>query len=1496
MIPVIRRFIIISILFGIILFIQSIQVETASAFNPKTLAVLGFLILASFTTGEILSYFKLPRVIGYLLIGIVFGPYSTELLKLPFLKVFSLEVIKDLSLINTVALSVIALTAGLELKLAGVKKSLKSIFLILGFKTLLIYILIPISIFALSPFIPFLADAGWKTILAAGLLVSVIAMGTSIELTLVVADEAKAKGKFIDLILSTAIVKDVLVILLLALSLTISLSLLNPLAEIKMEIFTALGLELLFSVIMGAVFGGLLIAYIKYIGKEILLFLLAFIIVASQISIVLHLETLIVFVAAGFVVQNFSEFGEKYHHPLQKLSLPIFITFFTVAGAAIDITSLKSTIIIGLVVVIVRSIAMYFSVRTAAQIAKEDVSIIDYGWMGFLSIGGLMLGIAIIIEQKLPGFGAQLKPLITSIVAINIFLGPILLKVALSKIAKNKKIESEPISDEATSQVVVKLEEKLYSTKFKQPALVDEKLNKSLFVILVKLNDILKVFNSKFIYSRTEESIELVLAVSEKYTDNLILMNSVLKEEKFDSQKLKNTITGLKSELSEYYLILCDERKTTEKNILKLDPLIKDLFNSLVDLTDGLTRTLHLDLEEGFVLTAPTDNLRDTIYKSIAQFKLLVVKLFNKEYKLQRIVEYKNLAKYFLVGKSSSEILETVNLVGAERLTTLKKIHTLFTNYFEYLDELISLLSENENKQDVQEKYSAKLKELHSAFTSEINIYRTEIQNTTNEISSRLTYALATPFNGLLDVLEIAGTYKFSPKKYKYSQLFKESESKKDLTSDAIRYWVNFYQGYLGIIEKESYLYKLKFDLTKIVNASLINISREINGNLRKVCSELVNEISEFRTLLNSKESNEDLQKKISKSQDKYFIATIKYYTQHLENIKRSKKLNLLLEKLMKDFSDVSANIPEEILLLEESDFKFDNRTPEFVKLKSVSLRKITKAILEQKFLREMGEVNELLLNHLNLTIIELKNLYSIVSYHFKSAENELKSNSGNNSQLAMELHVSLNDKLEFRIDLLSNQIDQLEKNINKKILEKVELTIDELGKYISGNSLLRANIYISKESHKKEVLNVYEDKLYQLGRFVRKYNLITKRAYRKYFHPSVKRLMLHLKFFKPISSVLMSETIFLNEERIKKLPFLYRKLFDGTTIESDDFFVQSDQLEKKILNSIKNFKDGKFSSTVLIGEPGSGKNTLINSIINKYLTNYTYVRYEFKKTCSSGADLISIIADILGYSQNLKIEELILSMNDRNNKKVIILENIGRLFFKKINGFEAIKTFSYIVSSTSKNVLWICSIGKHPWTFVNNSFELDRIFFSKIDITALHRNDIRNVILNRHSVTGYNLFFKVDEIRELKNKIIKGTTVEEEQKKLSNQFFSRLEEYSEGNIISGMYYWLQSIQEVKDNTLIIEPLRKIQFALLDKLEDIYLLTLSEILVHETFTDVEHSLLFDVNVEVSREILGYLAALNILYIDQIEFMSNRYFLNKSIYKLIEKELIKRNMI
>ncbi|PKL90200.1 MAG: hypothetical protein CVV23_00955 [Ignavibacteriae bacterium HGW-Ignavibacteriae-2] len=1497
MIALLRRLTIIAILFGIILFIQSIQTEIFLPVNPKTLAVLGFVILASFTLGELLSFIKLPRVIGYLIIGILFGPYSAEILFIPSLTVFSKDILEDLNLINTVTLSVIALTAGMELKLAGIKNSLKSISLILLFKTVLIFLIIPGLIFLLSPYIPFLYEANWSMKLAAGLLLSVIALGTSIELTLVVADEAKAKGRFIDLILSTTIVKDILVILLLAVCLTVSAALLNPASEIKPEIFTDLGLELLFSVLVGIVFGASLIGYIKFIGKEMLLFIFAFVMIASEISALLHLETLIVFVTAGFVLQNFSDFAEILHQPLQKLALPIFITFFTVAGASIDINSIKATFIIGLILFIVRAAVLYFSVKFASKIAKEAKSTAEYGWMGFMSIGGLMLGLAILIEQKLPGFGTELKVLITSLVAFNLFLGPILLKIGLGKSSAAVTAEPETKTKEVKKIIQSKVIKvvKDYSEKFIEPDLSSEKLNKSLYQIVYKLNDILKNFDSRFIYQRSEESLELVISVSEKYTDDYIAIRSSIKDAEFSNIKIKERLRELKKELSEWYLELCSERKNVEKNILKLETLVNDLFISLVDLTDGLQREFLVDLEEDFLKFGEEDSKKDKLYKTYYRSKRFVLGLFNKDFKLTRKIDYKNIAKYFLVGQSAEEILETVNLVGGERLTTLRKIKRLFEDYLKYLDELI-IISENEKyNPDLKNIILGKLQSLHETFSNEINVYRTEINNTTIEISTRLTYALSNPFNKLIDTLRIAGTYKFDSTSLKYSKIFAKSSIEKELTLEAIRYWVNFYIGFIGQFEKQAYSNLLKVKLSKVVNDTLINISEEVNNNLRTVSSEILSRISSFKKDLGNTDPKDILKSLINNTRNENLIATIQNYTENLEEIKRGKNLNNLLEHLIKSFTKEANNLPETVELLEETDFKFSNRVPVFTELKKIQLRKIAKSILEHKLPREIGEINELLINHLNITINELKNLYSIVLYHVKTAENEIKSNQEFNSALAVELVHSLADKLEYRIQQLNQQIDRLESNINSKIFEKVDNAIKTLNKYIIDNSILRSSMFVSRISHKKTLVNFIEKKVSIVLKVERKYRILAQRFYHKHFKHFVDGLISHIIISEPDEKELISENFFLNEQRLKKLPFLYRKLFDGTTIESDDFFVKNDLLERKILQALENHKTGKYSATLLIGEPGSGKNTLVNSIIYNFLKNSQIKTHNFTTTIKHQEELLKILSGLLGYSQQLKLEDLILSLNDKSNKQIIVLENIGKLFFKSINGYEAIKIFAYIVSATSKNIFWLCTIGKHPWTFINNSFEINKVFLNKIFISDLHRNDVRNIILNRHNSTGYNLYFQPDDLRELKNKIFKGKTEEEEQAYLSKVYFDRLEEYCDGNIIAGMYYWLQSIHEVYENKLLIRPLKKVQLSVLSRLDDIYLLTLSEILTHDSLTDTEHSRLFDISVEESREILVYLTSLNIVFVDQIEFLSNRYFVNKFIYKLIENELFKRNM-
>ncbi len=1508
MIAILRKLSIIILLFAVFIFIQFIQVESTALVNPKTLVVLGFLILASFTLGEILSFIKLPKVIGYLLIGIIFGPYSAALLGINLLEVLSIDVIKELSLVVSVTLSIIALTAGMELKINGIKELLKPITLILLFKSILIFILVTAVVYALAPFIPFLmhADAAYK--IAAGLIISVVALGTSIELILVVQNETKAKGRFIDLILSTAIVKDVLVILLLALVLTISSAMIYPQGKIEGGIFLDLGLELLYSIIFGSALGGLTILYLKYVHKELLLYILALVVFGSELSTNFHLETLVVFVAAGFVVENFSKYGKDLHQPLQKLSLPIFITFFTVVGASINFLSIQNMILIGLAVFIIRGAALYFSINLAAKISKENLSIQKNAWLGFLPIGGLMLGLSIVISQKLPGLGEQLKDLITTVVALNLFLGPILLKIGINRDKKLPEIaeeeieeipteESKVVSAKAQNKIALKKKIAEIKSKFAEPDFADTELNRSLFGILFKIYQILKDFDKKFIYFRSEESLELLISFTEKYTDEYVRLKSFLTKSNVTSSQIKDEILNTKKTLSDWIIQLCDERKTGEKNIVALEPLIKELFISLVDLTDGLQTKMFVNLEPEFYEKNEDDNLRAKIAKFSARFSIRFNKLLNKKYIPQREINYRNLTRYYLVGESSGEILETVNLVGNERLTTLRKIRALYTDILKYLEELTEIAVAEKDNIAVSTLLLARFDELHNQFVNEINIYQTEINETTSEISTRLKYALANPFNKLIATLKVAGTFKYNKSDFRFSKVFNESEIQKENALQTIRYWINYYLGFLGLFEKEAYTNKIKVQLNQLVNKSLVNISDEINFSLRSVSNELNKNITEFKKNIKNIKLNDiqTLKDYLGAARNLIFIDTIRKYSYSLDEILKSKKMNLLIENLITDFSKVSKQLPEKLLLLEETDLHFEERLPEFKELRSVPLKEIAHSFLEKKLPREIGEINELLINHLNITLSELNNFPTIVNFHINTAVKELENNDETGFEIALELANSLSEKLQERLGQLNQQIDRLEQNVNKKITEKVNIIINQINELIIDSSLRQVNLFVGKEATKQRFIKSLGKQQNKVNGFIKLYFALIKRNYNLYFKSFVTSALVNFKLIKPKQTEYLTEDAYLNQEKLQNLPFIYRKLFDGTPLESNDFFIGQEELSTKINSALKDFSINKSSSIIIIGEPGSGKKSLINTILTNSLKDKEVLQYQFKDTISDKDDLLKIFSELLGYNRIISFDELLVYFNDKSRKKIIVLENINKLFINQINGFSALKNFIYLVSMTNRNVFWLCSIGKHSWNFLKHNFEMESAFKYKIVTEDLHKKDIKSIILSRHGATGYSLKFLPSEMRQFSKKIFKVKSEKEEQEKLSSEFFKKLEEYSEGNIISAMYYWLQSIDSVKGNLITIKPPRKLVLGILNNIDPVYLLTIATILIHGWITAKEHAKIYNIPLEKSREILNYLASLNLIYHDQFEMYSYKYFLNKFVFRSVEKELIKRNI-
>ncbi len=437
-----RRFVVLALLLGMMTLLQTLRAVTDAPFHPLSLGTFGFVLLAAFTLGEVAANVKLPKITGYIVTGLVFGPQ--------ILNIFSSSVEADLRVVNDLAIGLIALSAGAEMHLDGLKRIARSLLWIVLLKGFLILAAVMAAVVALASFLPFLSDAPLGLVLSVGMILGVLAMGTSPAATIAVINETGAKGPLADTTLGVAVAKDIVMVVLLALGIALARTFAPDSHGFEIGLLTELALDLFLSLLAGAILGGLIIAYMRFVRAEMWLFIVGIIFAMTAIAHEFHLEALLVFIVAGFIVQNVSKFGHDFVHLVEKLAIPIYVVFFSVAGAGLDLSSLRLILPVVLALVTVRLAAIYVGTAAATRVASAPEPIRRNAWLSFVSQAGVVIGLSIIVENNLPGLGTDIRTLVMGTVAVNLLLGPVLFKVALSRAGETRGAEAAEVEDEVT--------------------------------------------------------------------------------------------------------------------------------------------------------------------------------------------------------------------------------------------------------------------------------------------------------------------------------------------------------------------------------------------------------------------------------------------------------------------------------------------------------------------------------------------------------------------------------------------------------------------------------------------------------------------------------------------------------------------------------------------------------------------------------------------------------------------------------------------------------------------------------------------------------------------------------------------------------------------------------------------------------------------------------------------------------------------------------------
>jgi Trk K+ transport system NAD-binding subunit/Kef-type K+ transport system membrane component KefB len=402
-------------------------------------AIFFFIALAAKKIGEWFSRVGLPYITGYLLTGIIAGPFVLGLLPG--------EATSTLRYIDELALGIIAFVAGSELYLVEIRSRLRSIGWISGGLLFFGLLIGGVAIYFLTEAIPFTQGMDTASRLAVAILGGVILLALSPASTIAVIKEVRAKGPFTSTILGVTVTMDVVIIVAFAVAVAVASALLEgigfnltAIGLLFIDLAAAVGLGYLIGKLLDFILGTTLDRRLKtglvlLIGY--LIFWLGLTIIELSHNLLpfeIHIEPLLVAMIGGFMVTNFTNHREQFEEILHGIGPLVYVAFFTLTGVAIKLDILMATWTIAVALFGIRILSIFVGSFVGSRRAGESPLFQRNAWLGLITQAGIALGLAREVALEFPTLGDAFATMVISVVVLNEIFGPLFLKWALRRV------------------------------------------------------------------------------------------------------------------------------------------------------------------------------------------------------------------------------------------------------------------------------------------------------------------------------------------------------------------------------------------------------------------------------------------------------------------------------------------------------------------------------------------------------------------------------------------------------------------------------------------------------------------------------------------------------------------------------------------------------------------------------------------------------------------------------------------------------------------------------------------------------------------------------------------------------------------------------------------------------------------------------------------------------------------------------------------------------
>ena len=387
----------------------------------------------------------LPAVTGYLVAGILVGPYCLGALGahlgLAGLGFSSMAYAKGFSVISEVALGFIAFSIGNEFRLSQLKQTGKQAAIIGVAQAVVTTLIVDIALVALS-FI--LGEDVFP--LPAAIILGAVATATAPAATLMVVRQYKAKGKLTDLLLPIVALDDAVGLVVFAVSFGVAKAMISGQVDVVSILVNPL-LEIVLSLLLGALMGILfdLAENFFHSRSKRLSVSVAFVILTVALTmlefkigpVVIAFSPLLTCMMMGTVFCNVCDSSEELMDRVDRWTTPLFILFFVLSGAELELSVFTQLAIVGVGVVYIlsRSFGKILGASLSAKASACEPQIVKYLGITLLPQAGVALGMSVTVMQLEGTTGTLVAEIVRNIILFSVLIyelvGPLLTKRAL---------------------------------------------------------------------------------------------------------------------------------------------------------------------------------------------------------------------------------------------------------------------------------------------------------------------------------------------------------------------------------------------------------------------------------------------------------------------------------------------------------------------------------------------------------------------------------------------------------------------------------------------------------------------------------------------------------------------------------------------------------------------------------------------------------------------------------------------------------------------------------------------------------------------------------------------------------------------------------------------------------------------------------------------------------------------------------------------------------